>query len=137
MFICYLDESGTREPHANSGHFVLLGLAIPADTWKAKDAEVLGVKARFGLETSEVHTAWMARDYPEQNRIPDFENLDWETRRKAVLGVRALNLARYRSPGKQRELLKNYRKTAPLYPSYQGGAKGVPRSLGAPDWSLA
>ena len=66
MFICYLDESGTIETQGSSSHFVLLGLAIPAATWKHKDTEVAGIKSKYGLLDDEVHTGWMARDYPEQ-----------------------------------------------------------------------
>ncbi len=112
MYLCYLDESGTPEPGSSTDHFVLLGLAIPADTWKQKDAQVNSLKSKYGIEDKEVHTAWMVREYPEQKIIPDFEVLDWEARRKAVLGVRAMNLSRPRKNKQQRELLLNYRKSA-------------------------
>lgn len=111
MYICYLDESGTPEPGANSDHFALLGMAIPADTWKTKDAQVDALKMKYGLQDKEIHTAWMLRDYPEQNRVPNFETLDWDTRRRATLGVRVMNLSRPRKNTQQKELLKNYRKT--------------------------
>lgn len=111
MYICYLDESGTVDPGPNADHFVLLGLAVPADTWKAKDQQVDQLKMKYGLHFSEIHTAWMVRDYQEQKAIPGFEALGWEERRKAVLGVRALNLGRPRTNSQQRELLKNYRKS--------------------------
>lgn len=110
MYICYLDESGTADASGNTEHFVLLGLAIPAEAWKAKDAQVAAIKKTYGLEDAEVHTAWMARDYPEQRAIADFESLDRAARRRAVLGARTMNLARRnRSAGKS--LVKNYIKT--------------------------
>lgn len=112
MYICYLDESGTVDAGSNTDHFVLLGLAIPADSWKAKDREVDQLKMKYGLQFDEIHTAWMLRDYPEQqNAIPNFVSLDWDARKKAALGVRALNLGRPRSNSQQKSLLKNYRKT--------------------------
>ena len=112
MYICYLDESGTVDVGGNTNHFVLLGLAIPAETWKAKDAQVAAIKAKYGLADAEVHTAWMARDYPEQATIADFEQLDRPARRRAMLGVRTMNLARKtRNVGKS--LVKNYIKTEP------------------------
>ena len=111
MYICYLDESGTVDAGANTDHFVLLGLAIPADTWKVKDNQVDQLKMKYGLQFNEIHTAWMLRDYPEQKAVPDFATLDWDARRKATLGVRSLNLARSRKNSEQRTLLKNYRKT--------------------------
>ena len=111
MYICYLDESGTPEHGSNTDHFVLAGLAIPAELWKQKDGQVDAIKAKYNVLDHEIHTAWIVRDYPEQRQIPDFEILDWVARRRAVLGVRALNLSRPRSNSKQRELLKNYAKT--------------------------
>lgn len=113
MYICYLDESGTIEPDSSTSHFVLVGLAIPADTWKSKDKEVATIKKDYDMSKAEVHTAWLMRQYREQERVPDFEKLDYESRRRAVLGVRSLNLARPRSNEKQKELIKNYRKTEP------------------------
>jgi hypothetical protein len=111
MYICYLDESGTPEAGSSTDHFVLLGLAVPAETWKDKDSQISALKAKYGLEDREIHTAWMLRDYQEQHRVPDFESLGWEPRRKATLGVRAMNLARPRTNSQQRTLLKNYRKS--------------------------
>ena len=113
MYICYLDESGTCEPAPPPSHFVFVGIAIPAATWKQKDREVIGVKARFGLEHSEIHTGWILRPYPEQRHVPGFESLDYQARRNAVLGVRALNLTRPRNNTKQKSLIKAYRKTEP------------------------
>lgn len=110
MYFCYLDESGVVEHRTSTDHFVLLGFAVPAATWKQKDIQVNSIKAKYGLKDAEVHTAWMAREYPEQKVIPSFETLSWEERRKAVLGTRALNLARATRKS-NRELLKNYRKT--------------------------
>lgn len=111
MYICYLDESGTIEPQSSSSHFILIGLGIPASTWKIKDREISIIKRQFGLTETEIHAGWMIRPYPEQGKVPGFSSLDYEFRRKTVLGLRALNLARPRSNKKQKELLKNYRKT--------------------------
>lgn len=110
MYFCYLDESGVVEHGVSTDHFVLLGFAVPAATWKQKDIQVNSIKAKYGLKDAEVHTAWMAREYPEQKVIPSFEGLNWEERRKAVLGTRTLNLARATRKS-NKELLKNYRKT--------------------------
>lgn len=112
MYICYLDESGVTEKHSSTDHFILIGVAIPADTWKAKDHSVVEIKKRFGLKNEEIHTAWMLRKYPEQDRIKKFDRKHWDDRRKEVLAIRSLNLSRPRTNKKQKELLKNYRKTA-------------------------
>ncbi len=114
MYICYLDESGVPEP-AQTSHFVLLGLAIPAETWRDKDREITELKFKHRLGTTELHAAWMARKYPEQRRIQDFEELGETDRRKAVLAERRVDLATAaaRSVKAGRELAKNYRKTDP------------------------
>jgi hypothetical protein len=113
VLICYLDESGTPEAGSNSSHFVLLGIAIPAQSWKEKDREVDAVKRRFGLERAEIHAAWMARDYPEQATVHAFESLSWTDRRDAVVAARTLNLSRPRTNNQQRSLLRNYVKSEP------------------------
>lgn len=113
MYICYLDESGTAETTGNTSHFILLGLAIPAETWKLKDLQVTGVKAKYSLQEVEIHTAWMLKSYPEQIRGRDFEKLSYSERRKAVLGVRSLNLGRAKSRASTNRLLREYRKTEP------------------------
>ncbi|MDB4950258.1 MAG: hypothetical protein JWM27_2907 [Gemmatimonadetes bacterium] len=75
MYICYLDESGVPQKNAGTTpYFVLLGLAIPATSWKEKDAEIAEILNAHNFY-GEVHTAWMARMYPEQERIPEFEAL--------------------------------------------------------------
>lgn len=84
MFICYIDESGTSDVPGTSSHFVLAGLSIPIEQWRTADTEIAQVLSKYGLENEEIHTAWMARKYLEQSRIPDFEKLDWAARRSAV-----------------------------------------------------
>ena len=113
MYICYLDESGV--PQKNPGTtpcFVLLGLAIPAPTWRQKDAEIAEVLNRHNLY-GEVHTAWMARMYPEQERIVGFESMDPEDRRRAVMKERKQDVAKAALRGQQsaKVLLRNYEKT--------------------------
>jgi hypothetical protein len=112
MYICYLDESGTPQIGANTSHFVLLGLVIPDIKWKEYDRQILERKAAFQLSGVEIHTAWLLRDYPEQKRISEFGRLGYEDRKKAILSIRALNLARSRTHSQQRELLKNYKHTS-------------------------
>src|SRR2546422_3328952 len=41
-----------------------LGLAIAAETWKAKDREVSQILTKYELTGQEVHAAWLARRYP-------------------------------------------------------------------------
>jgi hypothetical protein len=111
MYLCYLDESGTVEKGGNTGTFVLVGLAVLADSWKAKDAQVTTIKQKYGLIDAEIHTAWLLRDYPEQRVVPDFGKLDWNMRRKAVLSARSLNMARAATRKSNRDLARDYKKT--------------------------
>lgn len=115
MYLCYLDESGVQEDSGTS-HFVLLGLAIPDGSWKQWDTQIAGIKRPFGLESAELHTAWMTRRYIEQERIPGFEGMDWEARRSEVDKLREGHLLRVAAHGTQKQLKeakKNYRKTYP------------------------
>jgi len=110
MYICYLDESGAVEKNSSTSHFVLIGVAIPADKWKEKDSDISKHKKIFDLSEAEIHTGWMLRQYPEQARVPDFDSLSFKDRRRAVQGVRTLNLSRPRTNTKQKSLLINYKK---------------------------
>lgn len=73
---------------------MLLGLSIPGMTWKVKDAQVTGIKRRYGLEREEVHAAWLARRYPEQERIRNFEFMSTADRRREVEAARTAFLVR-------------------------------------------
>jgi len=97
-------------------HFVLVGLAIPASSWKTLESQVRSHKAKYDVENDEVHTAWMARRYVEQERIPDFESLSRQNRRTAVEPLRQQHLLRLAASGTRKQLesaKKNYRKTEP------------------------
>jgi hypothetical protein len=111
VYLCYLDESGTVEKGGNTNTFVLVGLAVPADSWKAKDSQVSALKSKYGLADAEIHTAWLLRDYPEQRVIPDFEKLSWSDRHRAILATRSLNLARSATRKATKDLARDYKKT--------------------------
>ena len=87
MYLCYIDESGTPEIPGNTSHFVLAGLSIPISYWRNADREVSQVLGAYGLENEELHTAWLLRKYLDQTKIPNFEQLDWASRRSAVLDM--------------------------------------------------
>ncbi|MCY3019828.1 MAG: DUF3800 domain-containing protein [Planctomycetota bacterium] len=115
MYICYLDESGTDIIGSGTSHFVYLGLAIPAETWKAKDEEISAVLKKYGLENREVHTGWIARRYLEQERIAGFDAMNWDARRAAVEAERRewlVKTAALKTTKNLDELKKNLRKTA-------------------------
>lgn len=113
MYICYLDESGNTARAGTTPYFVLLGFAIPATSWRARDAEIAGILDKHNL-FGEVHTAWMARRYPEQERIPDFTNLSPSDREAAVEKERKADLAKASLRGRKavQLLAKSYRKTS-------------------------
>lgn len=114
MFACYLDESGVPE-NAGTRYFVLVGLAIDARRWKAIETEINSIKRGFGLEDNEIHTAWMARRYTEQERILNFEQLSPADRRREVEQRRTQHLLKLTATGNRKQLdsaKKNYRKTA-------------------------
>jgi hypothetical protein len=114
LYICYLDESGAVErTKTNTSHFVLLGLAIPAAAWRTKDARIASMLAAHRLSDSEIHTAWMARTYPEQERIAGFDRMSDADRRLAVTRERKADLAKAQLRGKNavQTLARNYRKS--------------------------
>ncbi len=114
MRICYLDESGTPALSGQTNHFVFLGLSILDSSWKNRDAEITGIKRRYQLEGSEIHTAWLARRYQEQEVIPAFQDLTYYERRTAVQTERNTRLARrtaIRGRNQVSTLRKNFAKT--------------------------
>ena len=114
MIICYLDESGTPELSAQTTHFVFLGLSIPTSSWKNKDAEITAIKRRYQLQGREIHTAWIARRYQEQEVIPAFQDLTYDERRTAVRTERDTRLTRraaIRGLEQVSTLRKNFTKT--------------------------
>ena len=84
MYLCYVDESGTPDCPGNTSHFVLAGVALPIKRWKECDQQVNALKDKHGLVGAELHTGWIARSYPEQKRIPNFEKLGHPERRRLV-----------------------------------------------------
>ena len=88
MYLCYMDESGTADIPGNTSHFVLVGVSIPIWHWRDADRDIRTVKARYGLQDTEIHTAWLLRKYLEQSRIDDFQNLSWKQRRSEVAKYR-------------------------------------------------
>jgi hypothetical protein len=116
MYLCYLDESGSPEIGKDTPHFVFLGLAIPASTWRRKDAEIAPIKSKYGLAVIELHAAWMARHYVEQEKITNFADLDWPGRRKAFLAERdatLLKIAAIKGPEATKNLRRTFRQIEP------------------------
>ena len=116
MYFCYLDESGTPELTAQTSHFVLLGLAIPASAWHPKDRRINEIKGRYGLRDVEVHTGYIARRFPEAEHIQNFDSMDSVQRLAAVHRARntaLIKTAALRAPAKLKQLKKLYSKTDP------------------------
>jgi hypothetical protein len=113
MYLCYLDESGTPEI-GNSSHYVLVGISIPIEYWKDCDEKIDKIKAKYDLATEEIHVAWLLRSYIEQNKIVDFEELNYTNRRQRIISFRTtelLRLQRANKPKLYQQTKKNYRKT--------------------------
>jgi hypothetical protein len=112
-YMCYLDESGVQE-NTGTSHFVLVGLAILAEHWKQYETQIAQRKIHYGLENSEIHAAWMARRYIEQEHIRDFDKLQWDERRRLAQTKREEHLIRLSARGTTKQLKAaklNYRKT--------------------------
>lgn len=114
MYLCYIDESGTPDIPGNTTHYILAGVSIPVQCWKACDNDIEKVKQRYQLSNKEIHVAWILRSYPEQNKVVNFEKLDYMQRRyqaKALRNSELLRLQRAGKPSLYKQTYKNYRKT--------------------------
>ena len=111
---CYIDESGTPDIPGNTSHYVLIGLAIPVENWKECDKSIEVIKLRYGLADQEIHTAWVLRKYPEQNKISNFDALSYQQRRTQVKSLRIaelLRLQRIQNKNTYRQARKNFQHT--------------------------
>jgi hypothetical protein len=113
MHIIYVDESGIPDSGQGTNHFVVAGMAIPLNTWKNKDSEIRILLKNYRLVDIEIHTAWMARKYPEQERITNFDAMDDKSRCASVEVERKKDLAKASLNGERavNGLRKNYYKT--------------------------
>ncbi len=114
MYFCYIDESGVPQIPGNTSHYILAGMAIPISYWKNSERDVEAIKKKYNLENSEIHTAWIMRNYLEQSRIPEFETFDFLQRRYEVQRIRnteLLSLSRSGNRARYKQARKNYRKT--------------------------
>jgi len=111
LYIIYVDESGTPDMGSGTAHFAVVGLAIPIGSWKERDSLVRAVLAAARLPNAELHTAWMARRYPEQERIPDFRAASDPERRRLVTIERKKDLAKASLRGDRavKALRRNYK----------------------------
>lgn len=84
MLLCFIDESGSTKNPKPDEVFVLAGVAVPVTEWGAIDARVEELKSNHGLGRTEIHCTHLYHEYQVQQRIPDFDQLDWKERRRAV-----------------------------------------------------
>ncbi len=116
MFLCYIDESGTSSLPGNTSHFILAGISIPIWSWKTYEIDISKIKSHYHLQDAEIHTAWILRNYTEQNKVNGFEHLTYAQRKSAVLRARRVELLRLQKSSKNKQYKqtkKNYVKTEP------------------------
>lgn len=114
MYLCYIDESGTSSIPGNTSHFILAGISVPIWHWKICDRDISKIKKKYSLDDAEIHTAWMLRKYIEQNKINDFNKLDYFNRRSEVEKLRKseiLRLQRSKNTKQYKQTKKNFLKT--------------------------
>lgn len=114
MYLLYIDESGTSDIPGNTSHFVLAGVSIPIEYWRAFDREIETIKREYDLANAEIHVGWILRPYLEQNRIAGFQQLNHAQRRAQVEHLRTIELLRLqkaRNPKLYRQTKKTYQKT--------------------------
>lgn len=114
MYLCYIDESGTPDIPGNTSHYILAGFSIPVEKWKECDKDIQNIKNKYCLADNEIHVAWILRPYFEQNKISDFEKLNYHDRRSRVNAFRTSELLRLQKSKNRklhRQTQKNYKKT--------------------------
>lgn len=114
MFLCYIDESGVSAVPGNTSHFVLTGISIPIWNWKQYEIKISKIKDKYSLRDKEIHTAWILRNYTEQNKIANFNSLTPVQRVSAVQRERRSELLNLQKAGKSKQYKqtkKNYTKT--------------------------
>jgi hypothetical protein len=114
MYLCYIDESGTSDIPGTTTHFVLAGICIPISKWRECDKQIEALKRRYSIENKEIHVAWLMKEYDEQNKIPDFETLDYKQRAYEVQRLRTskiLALQKVNNRTKLQQTKKNYAKS--------------------------
>ena len=104
-----MDESGIEDLGGGTSHFVLLGMAISSLQWKRYDRIINQVKSKYDLSKNEIHAAWMARRYVEQNNIMNFNKLFFPARR-AEIEKNIRKRAGIIGVSGDRKKIKNYRK---------------------------
>lgn len=115
MYLCYIDESGTPQIPGNTSHYVLTGISIPIWIWKSCEVRINRIKNNHHLRGTEIHTAWILREYRDQYRITNFSSLSHQDRRTEVQRVRRniLNNLQRRNPSAYHQTKKNFNKTEP------------------------
>lgn len=113
MLLCYIDESGTPETTGNTSHYILAGLAIPVNKWNEAEQGINKLKQKYGLEHTEIHTAWILRKYVEQSKIIDFDSLSKDKRIYEVQKYRRVELLRLQKANSKsyKQTKKNYKET--------------------------
>lgn len=110
MYFCYIDEAGTPEMSDASTHFVLTGLTIPVWKWKTCESDINRIKKKYHLENTEIHTAWILRNYHEQELIRGFETFSLNQRRIEVEKYRNIHLHRLQASHKTHNSYKQTKK---------------------------
>ena len=109
MYLCYIDESGTPQIPGNTSHYILAGITIPIGKWKSCEQDINRIKNTYKLTNAEIHTGWLLRNYTEQNKIRNFNSLDYNTRIYEVNKYRNVDLLKLQK-SKNRWLYKQKKK---------------------------
>jgi len=116
VYLLYVDSSGTPQLGDGNGDlYVLLGLCVHEGTWALLEKSVAALKVRYEFPgvPMELHAKDFCRSFSEQGKIPEFVDLDWASRRQAVLAIREKKLATA-SRQEARKLRERYRATDPF-----------------------
>ncbi len=116
MYLLYIDASGTPKHSPNTSEpdiFATVGLCVHEGAWYAFEKRMAGLcrKYAFPGETPEIHAKDFYCKIAEQNEIPNFEQMDYPTRRKSVEALREIKLRRTVCKKKRRNKAKKFNAT--------------------------
>lgn len=116
MFLLYIDSSGAPELAGDRSVFATLGVCVHEGTWYALESRLKGLKRRYacpGQPLFELHAKDFCTTIGDQSDIEGFDDLDRDSRRRAVVNRRSQKLKQLRGAA-ERSKRKKYRETEPF-----------------------
>lgn len=115
MYLLYVDASGSPQLGGDRDLYVSVGVCIHEGTWFALERRLEGLRRRYMHQAIEFefHSKDFCVSISEQDAVPGFEGLDWDTRRAQVQRIREEKLKSSKGDDR-RQRVKKYNGTHPF-----------------------